>query len=282
MDYMKINPYVRYARYDKGLMFKFPCVARDHRILLCLSDEAKLSVADKTYTLKKDSVIMWKAGLTYSEITEGKQMDYLGVNFDFFSCDKNIRTIIPQIRGSFFDKSMLIEDINDDIIKSIPDCICIHSSGLKSVFEEVIYEYQKKKIYFEERCSALLKDIIITVMRKDDDIRKSSSASNAEAILKYIHSHYMDDITNISLAKKFSYHPVYIAQILKSRTGMTLHKYLIYCRINKSIEYIQSGLYNITEISELVGYKDIKHFSKSFKQITGYPPSTYLNDKSDS
>ena len=63
---------------------------------------------------------------------------------------------------------------------------------------------------------------------------------------------------------------------------MTLHKYLIYLRINKSIEYLQSGLYNITEVAELTGYKDIKHFSKSFKKVMGIAPSAYLIHKNDS
>ncbi|MBE7047303.1 MAG: helix-turn-helix transcriptional regulator [Ruminococcaceae bacterium] len=282
MDYMKINPYVRYARYDKGIMFKFPCVASDHRILLCLSDNAKLNIEDKIYTLKKDTVIMWKAGLKYCEVTEEEQMNYLGINFDYFYSEKNTKAIIPQIREKLFRHNMLIEDVNNGVIKEIPDCICIHSSGLKSIFEEVVFEYEKKMMYFEERCSALLKDIIISVMRTESNSRSSSSVSNADAILKYIHSHYMDDITNIFLAEKFSYHRAYIGQILKARTGMPLHKYLIYLRINKSIEYLQSGLYNITEVAELTGYKDIKHFSKSFKKVMGIAPSAYLIYKNDS
>ena len=276
MDYMKINPYVRYARHDKGIMFDISSVARDHRILLCLSDNAKIMVADKIYTLTKGTVIMYKAGVPYREVSDGEKMEYLGINFDYCASESYTKAVIPQVKEQYFNDSMIIEKRDNEIIKSIPDCICVNSPIFKEMFEEVIYEYQKKNLYFEERCSALLKDIIITVLRLDSKNKNHIARNNASQRVKYVHSHYMEDITNVYLAKKFSYHPGYIGQMVRSLTGMTLHKYLIYLRINKSVEYLQSGQYNITEVAELVGYKDIKHFSKSFKQVTGLSPSTYL------
>ena len=279
MDYIKINPYVRYARYDKGIMYRDTSMARDHRILMCLSDDAKINVADKVYSLKKGSVIMWKAGLPYFDATEEKKMEYLGINFDFVSSDNFTKAVIPQVYERYFDESMILEDRDSEPVKSIPDCVCVSAPLIKNLFEEVLHEYKEKELYFEERCSAILKDIIITVLRTDAQNKNHLSRNNASMILEYVHSHYMEDITNVKLAKMFSYHVGYIGQIVRNITGMTLHKYLIYLRINKSIDYLQSGEYNITEVSELVGYKDIKHFSKSFKQVMGLPPSAYLKQK---
>jgi two-component system response regulator YesN len=103
-----------------------------------------------------------------------------------------------------------------------------------------------------------------------------------DAVLDYIKEHYRENLTNLMLAKKFSYHPNYISRLVKDHTGMTLHRYLLDYRIKKALLFLKSGEYNVSDAASAVGFSDIKHFSKCFRRHMGCPPSTFLpvaNDK---
>ena len=50
---------------------------------------------------------------------------------------------------------------------------------------------------------------------------------------------------------------------------MSVHHYLISCRINAAIELLQASDLKAAEIAEAVGFNDISHFLKYFKKATG-------------
>ena len=193
----------------------------------------------------------------------------------FFASDKYPKIPVAFMHKEKFDESMLVEKPDSEEMRGIPDCVHIPYVNLDDKFEEMFSEYEKRDVYYEEWCSAILKNILIQIFRLHYTGQNHISSDKADKIIKYVHAHYNEDITNIKIAEYFSYHPNYISNIIKKRTGMTLHKYLIHYRIHTAIGYIQSGEYSITEVAEMVGYKDMKCFSKSFKNITGYPPKAY-------
>ena len=58
------------------------------------------------------------------------------------------------------------------------------------------------------------------------------------------------------------------------RFNMTPQEYVVAERMSYAKSIIESGDYEtIKEVSELVGYNDQLHFSKTFKKYYGYSPS---------
>ena len=51
--------------------------------------------------------------------------------------------------------------------------------------------------------------------------------------------------------------------------------YLTELRINKSKELLCSDDLSVQDVAELVGYRDLKYFSRLFKKTTGVSPSDY-------
>ncbi|MDQ1236243.1 AraC-like DNA-binding protein [Paenibacillus sp. SORGH_AS306] len=98
----------------------------------------------------------------------------------------------------------------------------------------------------------------------------------AQAILDYIEAHYMNDITLDDIADHLHLSKPYIASVFKQSTGTTVFKYLYNRRITQAtllLQY-QSDL-SITEASRLVGFKQLTHFSRLFKQMVGCSPEVY-------
>ena len=59
---------------------------------------------------------------------------------------------------------------------------------------------------------------------------------------------------------------------------MTITQYRDNLRINVAKELLESGHFSVTEISIELGYCDIYHFSKIFKQIVGISPQKYIKE----
>jgi two-component system response regulator YesN len=58
-------------------------------------------------------------------------------------------------------------------------------------------------------------------------------------------------------------------------TGTGMHEFLINYRINAAKEMLLNNHMSVEEICTAVGFKDMPHFSKSFKKHTDKSPCEY-------
>jgi len=59
---------------------------------------------------------------------------------------------------------------------------------------------------------------------------------------------------------------------LKSLTGMTINEFVKTIRFNEAKKLLDSGVYNVSEVSIMIGFDDSKYFSTEFKKIFGKTP----------
>lgn len=276
MELWDINPYVRFARIQRKSNLRTSIVALDHRIFYCLSGEDEVKMGGTVYRPREGSLIFLRAGVPYTYVSENTTPVYLACNFDFLLSKNNIGAPIPPVHERNYTPEMLVEPDLHESLGFLPDVLYIPFVPIKETFEEIIREYTDKELFYEERCSALLKDVLIYISRLISVGERVPQKNETDTILTYIREHYSENLTNSDLAKRFSYHPNYISQLVKKRTGMTLHRYLLQYRIHMAIVLLQSEEYNVSETAAAVGFADVKHFSKCFRQITGSVPSSYL------
>ena len=115
----------------------------------------------------------------------------------------------------------------------------------------------------------LLGNLAIIARLSADKKHPRRSEMVADKVIKYILANYKDNISNEFLGEKFGYHPNHLNRLMVLNTGMTIHQFIISCRIDAAIELIQTSDLKIAEISELVGFSDPAHFVKYFKKKTG-------------
>ncbi len=53
--------------------------------------------------------------------------------------------------------------------------------------------------------------------------------------------------------------------------------YLTALKMREAKKLIREDQYNVTQISSLLGYSSIQHFSRMFKKIVGFSPTEYEN-----
>lgn len=66
---------------------------------------------------------------------------------------------------------------------------------------------------------------------------------------------------------------------IKGLTGNTPSDFIRIYRMNKAKMLLHQRQYSITEVAEMVGFSDIKHFRELFKKTVGMTPSNYAKSK---
>lgn len=276
MELYEINPYVRYARTQISRIPYEPIIGLDHRIFYCHSGEGKLHVDDTVYSFKEGSLIFIRAGVSYFNPDKNKNPVYLACNFDFMFSRAFVSSPIAYVYTKDFKPNMLIEKKLPENLGFIPDVLYIPFVPVREIFEEIIQKYNEKELYYDEYCGMLLKNVFIQIIKLNAIGSQIKQADKADRILHYVREHFTENLSNAEIAKQFSYHPNYINKLIVKRTGLSLHKYLLQYRIQMATHYLESGSHTVTETAEVVGFSDIKHFSKAFCKITGFPPSAYI------
>jgi AraC-like DNA-binding protein len=100
------------------------------------------------------------------------------------------------------------------------------------------------------------------------------NCSRVYEVVNYLHRNYINDISLDLLAKKFAINKFSLCTLFKKVTGISLTQYLINCRLVKAKELLLRN-YSVDEVCDLVGYNNLSHFSRSFKQHTGHSPKQY-------
>lgn len=93
--------------------------------------------------------------------------------------------------------------------------------------------------------------------------------------IKYIDSHYQENLTLGELAHQLSFSPSYTSKLIKRFTGIPFVKYLAYVRVRASLEQLLEGRESIEKIALDCGMPSSKAYTEVFRELYGIVPSAY-------
>lgn len=92
---------------------------------------------------------------------------------------------------------------------------------------------------------------------------------------RYIHDHYMFQISLKNVAENLHINYSYLSELFKLKTGVNFSDYLVKIRISEAQKMLQDPGARIYEISDAVGYLNSTAFIRAFKKCTGLSPAEY-------
>lgn len=104
--------------------------------------------------------------------------------------------------------------------------------------------------------------------------RDETARADFGSILQYIQQNYRT-VRLSSLAKTFHYNETYLSRMLQSAMGQSFTDIVRGIKMTRAEEYLHSSNLRIHEISMLVGYDSVDHFSRTFKATYGMSPQAY-------
>ena len=108
----------------------------------------------------------------------------------------------------------------------------------------------------------------------------SGGDQSVEVALQYIQGHYHTDLSLEKVASIVYLNPIYFSQLFKQKTGHGFKEYITQLRLERAMELLRESELKIADISERVGYPDMRHFSQVFRKKTGLTPSEYRQSAS--
>lgn len=96
-----------------------------------------------------------------------------------------------------------------------------------------------------------------------------------QKILRYIEKHYAEDITLIDLAKSANISKSECSRCFRLSLNTTPYKYLMETRLLKAAQLLKKTNEPIGNIAAAVGFHQMSHFGKCFRNKTGFSPREY-------
>lgn len=107
-------------------------------------------------------------------------------------------------------------------------------------------------------------------------LKKGDKSKYVLKAMDYIGEHYNDPSISVgTIAEHLGLSEGHLSHTFKKETDYTLLNYLTRYRIHKAMELLRDCRLKVYEVAEQVGYRDITHFSATFKKLVGMSPSEY-------
>ena len=108
-----------------------------------------------------------------------------------------------------------------------------------------------------------------------EEMSSKDSSDLASRIALYIQKNYGGNLQMEELERQFFMSSSSLLLAFKRKKNMTITAYVEAVRMEKAKELLKSGLCNVQDTAEAVGYLDANYFCKAFKRYTGSTPSKY-------
>lgn len=276
MDANTLAPFVRYIHYIEP-QYMYTSRTRlgyDHRIFFCESGHISIMVGTDNFELKQNSLLYIPSGTIYILGNEEDNAKLIGINFDFtYDHSESYTPISPAISAESYEFSKQLEVSEFSDLKHFETPFVLHGQGeLGSIIYRIFDEFNTARIYHSQTESAMLKQMLLLATRALTLGADKTPQKTVNVVISYIQEHYMEDISNSDIGLALSFHPNYLNRLMIKHTGRSLHQYLLYYRLTKALDRLQSTSLSVAEIAERSGFTDAGHFTKAFKKQFGSSP----------
>lgn len=105
--------------------------------------------------------------------------------------------------------------------------------------------------------------------------QESTVSMRMQKFLRCIEQHYPEDLTLEDIAESASVSKSECLRCFNLTLQTTPYKYLMEYRLSKAAELLKKTDQPVSNISACVGFHQVSHFGKCFKEKTGYSPREY-------
>ncbi|UQZ84654.1 putative response regulatory protein [Paenibacillus konkukensis] len=104
---------------------------------------------------------------------------------------------------------------------------------------------------------------------------KDSLKRNIQLAIEYICRHDLQDISMNEVAGHVHLNPSYFSKAFHDETGETFSKFIMRQKIARAKKLLKLTTMKVYEIAAQIGYTDLRHFVRIFKESEGITPSQY-------
>lgn len=214
--------------------------------------DGQISVNDKVFNTKiPTAVLITPSDYHKIEVFEKSNAQFIKIGFSnhILHSEKNFNSYVFQSPSE--NSIFLIKLLFNEILQNRQN-----APYISSIINTLVYNIEQHGEYIET-------------------FSPTKSLSLSVNAVKLIKENFHTDITLSSVANTLSVSPQYLSSVFKQNVGIGFSEYLSDIRLRFAATLLSEKQNNITQISEICGYKNISHFIRSFKKKYGVSPSLY-------
>lgn len=123
-------------------------------------------------------------------------------------------------------------------------------------------------------CRIRIMQLYLEIIKECENKHKYSK--DISAAIEYIHTNFKRNFSGREIAEHISMSVSGLRAKFTRQTGQTIVEYRNSLRISAALEMLESCQFTVTEIAAELGFCDVYHFSKIFKESVGCPPTKYV------
>ncbi len=153
------------------------------------------------------------------------------------------------------------------------------------LLNKMLVEQDENEFLRDDALLCYLKELLLHLLRqvhseKPANRRFSTITTTreneiVEEALVYISSHAESKMSVSSVARGVNVSTSYMSALFRKHLGFSPSVYIRRMKLSEGKQLIREGNRNLTEISQLLGYSTLQHFSRCFKDEYGITPSEY-------
>lgn len=214
----------------------------------------ELRYRDGIYQIKPHSItiINCTEDHTYYPIGE-ENWDFYYIHFYGNSSIEIAENLFNAALGPIIENVSQVEPLIKDVLKK--------SENVNPTHEIIV----------SKTINDILTELLLSVFSQEND--------RIRFVCDYISKNYNKNLSTNFLAEISYFSRSYLSVVFKRVTGLTLHDYLLNCRINAAKKLLIDTNMSISEIAEAVGASDNSSFIRIFKKREGKTPLQYRKDE---
>lgn len=164
-------------------------------------------------------------------------------------------------------------------------CLQLLSSVFRIVYEHKLGEMIRKHMnqpqdlfhrdFTAREFISFMSELIRITVESMEWSKQQKHNKTIEKVIDFIRKNYAKDISLDDVAVHAHMSSNYFSTFFKQETGDTFIEYLTRFRIDKAKTLMMNAQLRLYEISQMVGYQDVKYFSRLFKRVVGVTPAEY-------
>lgn len=197
----------------------------------------------------------------------------------FFLSPVDVHSVIISEKTELINIKFSEKWISSELICSLYEPAVIYN--YKYDFPKIICEQYNKNMSYENSYIMHLLSCCLTDICRHISGKAKYPDSSVQSAVSYIHRHFRENITLVTLAESIMFTPGYISSVFSKNTGKTFKEYLNDVRLNYAANLLCFSNISITEIGFCSGFNSFASFQRNFKKSFGISPCQYRKQNTE-
>ncbi len=259
---------------SKKVKMQYNKFSQTYRFIYITKGSCNVFIDDNCYNCNSGSLFFLPPGIKYASVPTSDDLFIFNIFFNIIHENEPIDKVAFD-PSHLFTQYKIIDKWNFTDYPIFNEPHLFISESASHICNKILREVDKMDDLYMDFLNVYIHQMFLCLARESSSSESYEKTDVTQKIISYIAKNIQNDIDVNTISYEFSYHPNYIARIMKRSIGTSLHKYILDEKLKMAEHLICHTNESITDIAFKLSFSNSSHFTQRFKQKYGLTPSEY-------